>query len=356
MKNVDKNTDDEKREFEQREKLFEVKQCMGCMHEGMLVTSLDGTIVDAAPAAEHILDTPSLTLKGQPIQKFCAAPDAYDEISRQVIRDGRILNRSLLMFAGNGKRKLVNLSIQISGVGDSRKLVHVFQDCADLRTMEERLLQSERLATVGRFASQIAHEIRNPLNSISLNVELLEDEVSSNEEAKGLIRSVLKELDRLNDIVSEYLQFSRFPKPHLKRGHVEVVVHGIASSFKSRDGVSFQVALAESTPEVWLDEGLLRQVLDNLIRNAVEAISGDGAVTIETDVLDHYVVIRVKDNGAGISTDSQAKLFEPFYTTKAHGTGLGLATSQQIVFEHNGHLLVESQPGKGSTFSVLLPI
>ena len=91
--------------------------------------------------------------------------------------------------------------------------------------MEERLVQAERLATIGRFASQIAHEIRNPLSSISLNVELLEDELTdSSDEARSLIRSVLKELDRLNDIVSEYLQFSRFPKPQLKRGHVDGVI------------------------------------------------------------------------------------------------------------------------------------
>jgi signal transduction histidine kinase len=260
------------------------------------------------------------------------------------------------MFAGSGKRKLVNLSIQVSGTGDERQLVHVFQDCADLQTLEKRLLQSERLATVGKFASQIAHEIRNPLNSISLNVELLEDEVASNPEARGLIRSVLKELDRLNDIVSEYLQFSRFPKPHLKRGRVEGVVRELAESFKAPARISFRVQLADTTPEVWLDEGLLRQVLENLIRNAVEAITGNGAVDVETDVVDHYVVIRVKDTGVGISADAQSKLFEPFFTTKAQGTGLGLATSQQIVFEHNGHLLVESQPGQGSVFSVLLPI
>jgi signal transduction histidine kinase len=326
------------------------------MHEGMLVTSLDGTILEVAPAAEHILGTPSVVLKGAPIQKFCAAPDAYTEIGKQAIRDGRVGNRSLLMFAGAGKRKLVNLSIQVSGTGDERRLVHVFQDCADLQTMEKRLLQSERLATVGRFASQIAHEIRNPLNSISLNVELLEDEVGSNVEARGLIRSVLKELDRLNDIVSEYLQFSRFPKPHLKRGHVEGVIRDLESSFKSPERISFRVQLADSTPEVWLDEGLLRQVLDNLIRNAVEAITGNGAVDIGTDVVDRYVVIRVKDTGVGISAEQQSKLFEPFFTTKAQGTGLGLATSQQIIFEHNGHLLVESQPGNGSIFSILLPI
>jgi signal transduction histidine kinase len=163
-------------------------------------------------------------------------------------------------------------------------------------------------------------------------------------------------LDRLNDIVSEYLQFSRFPKPHLKRGRVEGVIRELATSFKAPDRISFRVQMTTSTPEVWLDEGLLRQVLDNLVRNAVESISGNGAVDIETDVVDHYVVIRVKDTGVGISPEAQAQLFEPFFTTKAQGTGLGLATSQQIVFEHNGHLLVESHPGQGSVFSILLPL
>ena len=111
-----------------------------------------------------------------------------------------------------------------------------------------------------------------------------------------------------------------------------------------------------SSPEVWLDEGLLRQVLENLVRNAVEAIAGEGLVQIETEVVERFLLIRVKDTGPGIAPDIQSKLFEPFFTTKAHGTGLGLATSQQIIFEHNGHLLVESQPGKGSTFSTLLPL
>jgi len=223
--------------------------------------------------------------------------------------------------------------------------------------MEQRLLQSERLATIGRFASQIAHEIRNPLSSISLNVELLEDELKeSNGEARSLIRSVLKELDRLNDIVSEYLQFSRFPKPNLKRGHVDGVIVELVQTFKAPPAVRIEVDLMDSSPEVWLDERLLRQVLENLVRNGAEAIDGDGVVRIETDVVDRFFVIRVQDTGTGIAPEIQPKLFEPFFTTKAHGTGLGLATSQQILFEHNGHLVVESQPGKGSTFTLLLPL
>src|SRR5262249_46180390 len=155
----------------------------------------------------------------------------------------------------------VNMSVQRVGDVQTPCYVHVFQDCADLRTMEERLVQAERLATIGRFASQIAHEIRNPLSSISLNVELLEDELTeSSDEARSLIRSVLKELDRLNDIVGEYLQFSRFPKPHLKRGRVDDVIRGLVKSFKPPDSVKIEMALTDKSPEVWLDDRLLHQV------------------------------------------------------------------------------------------------
>ena len=255
--------------------------------------------------------------------------DIFDDLIRQSNLAGRSLNKSVMVLAGDNKRKIVNMSVQRVGEGDEAQFVHVFQDCADLRTMEERLVQSERLATIGRFASQIAHEIRNPLSSITLNVELLEDEVDgSNDEAKGLIRSVLKELDRLNDIVSEYLQFSRFPKPHLKRGRADAAIQEFVSNFKAPANVRIETKLMASSPEVWLDDRLLRQVLENLVRNGVDAIEGAGSVQIETDVVDRFFVIRVKDSGRGIPPEIQARLFEPYFTTKAHGTGLGLATSQ----------------------------
>jgi signal transduction histidine kinase len=339
-----------------QEQILTAKQCMGCMHEGYIVTSNDGTIVETSQAAERILEAPSMSLKGRQVRDICPV-EAYDELIRQTASGARILNKSVIVLAGDTKRKIVNMSVQRVGEGENSRYVHVFQDCADLRTMEERLVQSERLATIGRFASQIAHEIRNPLSSISLNVELLEDELKgSSDEARSLIRSVLKELDRLNDIVSEYLQFSRFPKPHLKRGRVDGVIRELVETFKAPERIQVEVSLAPSSPEVWLDERLLRQVLENLLRNGAEAIEAAGVVRIETDVVDRFLVIRVKDTGRGIPAEIQPRLFEPFFTTKAQGTGLGLATSQQIVFEHNGHLVVESQTGKGSTFSILLPL
>jgi len=339
------------------QQIMDAMQCIGCMHEGLIITTADGTIVETSPAAERILEAFSLSLKGRQVRDLCPAPGVYEELIQQTTGAGRSLNKTVVVLAGDRKRKIVNLSIQRIEDADKPQFVHVFQDCADLRTMEERLVQSERLATIGRFASQIAHEIRNPLSSITLNVELLEDELKgSRDEARGLIRSVLKELDRLNDIVSEYLQFSRFPKPHLKRGHADNVIRELVTSYKSPANIKLETQLMSSSPEVWLDEQLLRQVLENLVRNGVESIEGEGRVEIETDVVDRFFVIRVKDSGRGIPPEIQARLFEPLFTTKAHGTGLGLATSQQIIFEHNGYLVVESQAGKGTTFSILLPL
>src|SRR5215510_7578982 len=257
--------------------IMDAKQCMGCMHEGLIVTSSDGVIVETSPAAERILEAPSMSLKGKQVREICPIHDVYDDLIRQTGSSGRSMNKSVLVIAGENKRKIVNMSVQRVDDGSGPRYVHVFQDCADLRTMEERLVQSERLATIGRFASQIAHEIRNPLSSITLNVELLEDELKAwSEEAHGLIRSVLKELDRLNDIVSEYLQFSRFPKPNLKRGRADGVLRELVESYKVPANVKIELSLVPASPELWLDERLLHQVLENLVRNAVEAIEGEG--------------------------------------------------------------------------------
>jgi signal transduction histidine kinase len=345
------------RKLQEIESIREAVECIGCQHEGLIVTDAQGTVVETNLATDRILETPSLSLKDTNIRDLCPVTRSYDDLVRHVETDGRCLNRAIILQTKGGKRKLVNMSVQRTTDGDGVRLVHAFQDCADLRTMEERLLQSERLATVGKFASQIAHEIRNPLSSISLNVELLEDELTdANGEARSLIQSVLRELDRLNDIVSEYLQFSRFPKPQLKRGLVDPVIQELAQSFKPKASVKLEISLKPESPQVWLDDRLLRQALENLVRNGAEAIESDGTVRIETDVIDRFFVIRVSDTGCGIPLDVQSKLFEPFFTTKPQGTGLGLATSQQIIFEHNGHLLVESEPGKGTTFTTLLPL
>jgi two-component system NtrC family sensor kinase len=207
---------------------------------------------------------------------------------------------------------------------DNSRFLQVMRDCADIESMEHRLVQSERLATIGRFAAQIAHEIRNPLASISLNLEMLEEEVGDVGDPPELIHSVLREVDRLNGIVSEYLQFSRFPKPRPEEGRIDDVISELRDSTTLPSGMRLNVELTSHGPEIRFDKVLMRQVLDNLVRNAVEAIDGPGEIRISTDLIDRFLV-------------------------------LGLATAQQIVFEHDGHIEAESEPGSGTTFSVYLP-
>ncbi len=345
------------RELVQEQASLQAADCLRCVHEGVLAVSKDGVILDSNPAAEQILGSPAMEIRGRAARDFYALPSACDEFIGVAQQEGRLTERPALMKSTDGTKKLVHMSMSRIGDESENRVVQVFRDCADLRTMEERLVQSERLATIGKFASQIAHEVRNPLGSMSLNLEILEDVCKdTGGDAPQLIQSVLGDLDRLNDIVAEYLQFSRFPKPHPKKGRIDDLVAEVQSSFTSPNGTRLITKLVSPSPEIWFDSALIRQALDNIVRNAADAIEGSGVIRIETDLIERFLTIRVSDSGRGIPQDIQDKLFEPFFTTKADGTGLGLATTQQIVFEHNGHIQVESHLGHGSTFSIYLPL
>lgn len=236
------------------------------------------------------------------------------------------------------------------------------------RAVEERereLVRSERLAAVGKMAAMIAHEVRNPLSSIGLNTELLEEELASSpelDEARELCRAIHREVDRLTQITEEYLSFSRLPKPKLAHEHVNAMVSALAA-FMREDLAVKQVTLttdlAAGDPVARIDAAQIRQCLLNLIRNAAEAVvaKGSGHVTLRTRAAAAgRVEIDVQDNGVGIPADVLPQLFDPFFSTKEDGSGLGLALTQQIVRDHGGDLRVESMVGRGTTFTVSVPV
>ncbi len=232
------------------------------------------------------------------------------------------------------------------------------------RAVEERereLVRSERLAAVGKMAAMITHEVRNPLSSIGLNTELLEDELLPDAtEARSLCRSIHREVDRLTAITEEYLAFARLPKPKLAAEPINPMV-GALVSFVREDlagkGVKLSTDLALGDPIAQIDAGQIRQCLINLVRNAADAVAvnGGGTVTLRTRALGARVEIAVEDNGVGIPSDVRPRLFDPFFSTKEGGSGLGLALTQQIVRDHGGDLRVESAVGRGTTFTVSLP-
>jgi signal transduction histidine kinase len=224
--------------------------------------------------------------------------------------------------------------------------------------------RSERLATVGRLAAQITPEVRNPLSAIQLNTEMLDEEIQSiapaaGGEARALLSAIQREVDRLTEVTEAYLQFARLPRPRLEVEDLAAVIQGTTSFVEAElaaSGVALAVDLAADLPRLLLDENQIRQALLNLLRNAREAMSGGGTVTVSAHRLPGGgVELVVGDSGCGMPPEQLQKVFDPFFTTKEKGTGLGLTVTSQIIGEHGGTIEAESQPGQGTRFVIRLP-
>jgi signal transduction histidine kinase len=232
---------------------------------------------------------------------------------------------------------------------------------AAIAQANERLVAAERLATIGKMAAHVTHEIRNPLSSIALNLELLEEQVPrADAEAQGLFRAIGKEVERLSALSQQYLLFARRQGPAHALEDVAAIANEAAEFVRpelEQHGVELVLEIAPDLPLVPCDEAQLRQALFNLLRNAREAMPSGGSVTLGVRRDETHVRITVDDEGPGIDPDARARLFEPFFTTKAGGTGLGLAITQQIATSSGGSITCEPGPGgRGTRFALSLPI
>ncbi|HOU52579.1 MAG TPA: ATP-binding protein [Myxococcota bacterium] len=252
-------------------------------------------------------------------------------------------------------RELAGLSEALNGLAQALSL----QAERQARAAEDRI-RTERLATVGRMASVVAHEIRNPLNSISLNVDLLAEMVASPgtdlSRMKDLLRSVQGEVDRLSEITEEYLRFGRMPRGVLAPCDLGPLVRGTLAFLAEElgaAGVQVQVREPDHPVRVSCDEGQLRQALQNLVRNAREAMPEGGLLEVAIEEAGDEAIVRVRDHGVGIPEAFRSRIFEPFATTKPRGTGLGLAFVQQVMQESNGRVEIETREGAGTTVSLI---
>ncbi len=228
-------------------------------------------------------------------------------------------------------------------------------------------LRAQRLAVVGSMAAQMAHEVRNPMGSISLNMELLAQEISalsapggghSPAEAQLLLSQMEQEFARIDAVIRDYLTFARLPKivpqPHRLHEYLDQKL-SLTEEKLAADNVRWMKDYDPSIEWVNLDPAQMWQVVLNLIRNACEAMPEGGELKVRTRRDAEDIHIAISDTGGGISDADAAKMFTPFFTTKAQGTGLGLALSQQIVAEHGGRLTCHSSAGAGATFTISLP-
>ncbi len=275
------------------------------------------------------------------------------------IRDGDFETK----FAVPGDGELAALANEFDAMARALKLRE-----GQLKEKQAELLEAERLAAVGRVSAQVAHEVRNPLSSIGLNVELLSEHLASatfpnsddGKEAAALVAAVTREVDRVTEITEEYLRLARLPAPTLRQENiVEILddVLSVVSGELARASVKIQTTFPPTPLTIIADEAQLRQVFLNLIRNAREAMGSGGTLLVAAWSKQAGVEIHFQDTGPGIAPENQDRVFEPFFTTKKGGTGLGLPLSRQIVEAHGGALRIVSDAGGSArvTFVVSLP-
>ncbi len=236
---------------------------------------------------------------------------------------------------------------------------------ARLQAMQDRLHHAERLSSLGKLGAGVAHEIRNPLNAISMAAQRIQREFAPDENEKKesfdrITYIVRDEIRRLNGIVEDFLSLSRSNRMDFKEQPIDGLLERII--FLVRDeaqakGVLIEKQLANPAPTVRMDAGKMEQAILNLVRNAVESISGgEGRVTISCEKAGkNRTSIKIMDTGAGMPAGEEKRIFDPFYTTKENGVGLGLAIAHEIILAHSGEIRMESKPGNGMTFEILLP-
>ncbi len=233
------------------------------------------------------------------------------------------------------------------------------QSLVEKEKLEEQLRQSEHLISLGRLATGVAHELRNPIGIIKTLVELMKDEYSRVSGIDEYTAAIDEQVDRQNKVIQELLDFGRPTKTTLKPCSINDSLQGVlsfSSAMLRKQHIKVQLDLKPDLPVVLADNEKLKQVFVNLIINAAEAMPEGGSLKISTDYTDKEIIIKLADTGRGIEAGELPRIFDPFYTTKSDGTGLGLSISYQNIQLHNGKIEAESEPGRGTVFTVRLPL
>ncbi len=239
----------------------------------------------------------------------------------------------------------------------------ILRDITESRRTEQQTIESERLNALTLLAAGVAHEIGNPLNSLNIHLQLIEREARKLDGAKGAelqesVEVARAEINRLDSIISQFLRAIRPTRPQLRPENINTVVEEAVRFFaleiKDRDIVVEQ-ELRSDLPLLELDRDQIKQAFYNVIKNSFEAMKSRGILRIRTDLDESHVIVRFTDTGGGISAENLSRVFEPYFTTKTSGTGLGLLIVRRIVREHGGELSIESSEGKGLTLTIRLP-
>jgi signal transduction histidine kinase len=353
--------------------LFDGMRC------ALLSFDRDGRIMLINDQASKILNLPESAHTGEALDRVLAEHPQLLNILKDCFGVSHLPNREELVLQTDSGRRTIGYTVSLiaSSTGEPLGAAVFFKDLTLIERKEEQERLQERLAALGQMAASLAHEIRNPLAAIEVTCSLLRRMLDDAPESQNLLSKIVAEVRRLNGTITSSLEFVRPVMLTLTRSNpVDLIEEAIETAFGRRGDkrVRFDRNISVALPELLADREQIRQVFENILVNAVEAVEDEGVVTISADVItrplqdvcletdgsserdEHFLIVQITDNGAGIVEEGLTKLFHPFFTTKEQGSGVGLSTAKKIVDCHYGMIDVVNIPGSGARFTVRLPV
>ena len=316
-------------------------------------------IIDCNENAGRLMSSSKAKLKGSTVGQFRRLVKLLKKDKSPVVLS------ELSIQNDNDETIMLEVSARFIDYEDKKIILAIAKNVTQEYHLTDRLVQSDKLVLLGQLIASVSHEIRNPLAAINLNLQLLQRSVKPDTIEHEEVETALKGVERITKIVETTLNFSRISAPEIMEVNINDVVPKtleiFTSSFKKKQ-IELSLDLLKNLPMVLIDEKHILQVFVNLLKNAADAIKQKGTITLKTYVetnpgndFPEYVVFAITDTGCGIEPEDLTKIFNPFFTKKEDGTGLGLPICQRLIHQYNGNIDVESTLGEGTTFYIKLP-
>lgn len=345
------------------------REILDNMNNGFLIADQQGRLIALNKAGSEILGFNPELPRGIRVSKVLT-PDSGTECPVDTaLRSGKdFTSYEFYVRTNDHKTKLLGLTTnRIKNTsGDVTSLIASFTDLTDMARMRQELQQQDRMAAIGELTASLAHEIRNPVASIRGAMDEMQHNMESPKMHTKLAEIAIRESDHLNELVTGFLDFARDPQKRHNKIDLRPLLEDITQHLQWKYEKKIEVAyvLPDSPCEVMANPTQMKQIFTNICENAAEAMNGAGTIRIKMEMpstekdpaAPRPLIIHIEDEGPGIEPDVVARIFEPFYTGKERGVGMGLAICMRLVTAHNGTIQAASRPGKGTTFTIRLPL